>query len=52
MPAEQSARTWQVLALTDVSRHCTIPAAAPQQPDVTPILWLMQFACPGDNQGD
>jgi hypothetical protein len=37
------------LALTDVSRHCAIPAAAPQQADVTPRP-LADAVGPGDNQ--
>jgi hypothetical protein len=37
------------LALTDVSRHRAIPAAAPQQADVTPRP-LADAVGPGDNQ--
>ena len=34
--AAAGAQRLSALALTDVLRHCTIPAAAPQQADVTP----------------
>jgi len=34
------------MALTDVSRHCTIPAEAPQQSDLTPKAAVG----PGDSQ--
>ena len=38
--------TGALMALTDVSRHCTIPAEAPQQSDLTPKAAVG----PGDSQ--
>jgi hypothetical protein len=37
------------MTLSDVSRHCTIPAVAPQQADVTPKA-LADAVGPGDYQ--